>query len=103
MDNYIPFANRYIKYKIMNYGKPYNNYISYKLSTNLENIEIIYIDNEPCAKTINPNNTNLQNTSDEFYYYVEIHYSTSTNKPKLETIMKNSEINDLLKKYGCKL
>jgi hypothetical protein len=44
------------------------------------------------------------NTSDdtkiEYKYFVEIHYTLEENKPKLEYIMTQSDINELLSKYG---
>ena len=38
-------------------------------------------------------------------YYVEIHYTPEENKPKLEYIMTENDINDLISKYdfGIKL
>jgi hypothetical protein len=83
--DYIPFTNRnkYVIYKFINYGKSYSNYTTYKLIENTENIDTIYIDNEP--------------------FYVEIHYTKLSNKKKLETIMINKDIDTLITKYGNKV
>ena len=95
-NSYIPFTNRYIMYKILNYGKPYTNYTTYKPIDNPECIETIYVDNQSC-------------TTLEYYppeqngnipYYVEIHYTKSSGKKKIETILKNHEIDSLIAKYG---
>ena len=88
-------------YKILNYGKPYTNYTTYKPIANPECIETIYVDNKTCTDT-----TLLecnQETISNFPYYVEIHYTKTSGKKKIETILKNYEINDLIAKYGSKL
>lgn len=94
---YIPFTNRYIMYKLLNYGKSYTNYTKYTMIDNSDNIETIYVDNASCTndKTLNVQPENM-------YYYVEIHYTAFTDKKKLETIMKAIEIDTLIGKYGCK-
>jgi hypothetical protein len=112
-DIYIPFTKQYIMYKIMNYGKSYSNYTTYKLIENTDNIEIIYVDNKSCSDkdtidnidnidNIDANITNLSNLS-YLSYHVEIHYTKISKKNKFETIMKNYEIDMLLAKYGNKV
>ena len=127
-NNSLPFENRYKKHRILNYGKPYTNYRSYNVKYHLENktnILAIYVDNQVCnniatnksSNISNMNNEKQQllnklkepNTSDntkiEYKYYVEIHYTPEENKPKLEYIMTENDINDLISKYdfGIKL
>ena len=122
-NNSLPFESRYKKYRILNFGKPYTNYRSYNVKyhpENKTNILAIYVDNQVCnnvatnksSNIINMNNEKQQllnklkepNTSDntkiEYKYYVEIHYTLEQHKPKLEYIMTQSDINELLSKYG---
>jgi len=122
-NNSLPFESRYKKYRILNFGKPYTNYRSYNVKyhpENKTNILAIYVDNQVCNniatnKSINISNMNNEkqqllkklkepNTSDntkiEYKYYVEIHYTPEQYKPKLEYIMTQSDINELLSKYG---
>jgi hypothetical protein len=122
-NNSLPFESRYKKYRILNFGKPYTNYRSYNVKyhpENKTNILAIYVDNQVCnnvatnksSNIINMNNEKQQllnklkepNTSDntkiEYKYYVEIHYTLEQHKPKLEYIMAQSDINELLSKYG---
>jgi hypothetical protein len=95
---YIPFENRYIMYKILNYGKSYSNYTTYKLFNKKDDdIETIYIDNQTCITPDKEIEFNLQNLP----YYVEIHYNKTSGKNKFETIMKKHEIYTLLEKYFC--
>ena len=106
-----PFENRYKTFYILNYGKPYTNYKTYNLqniSENTTNISNIYIDNQSCTNI--PTNKSLLCTIDENSelltteiikkYFVEIHYIPKENKPPLEYIMTESDINILLTKYG---
>lgn len=95
---YIPFTNRYIMYKLLNYGKPYKNYTTYKPIENSENIETIYVDNQSCT-----DETKLEISKEHLPYYVEIHYTKTSSKKKFETILKHSEIDSLIAKYGSKL
>ena len=119
--NSFPFENRYKTYRILNYGKTYSNYKSYNIKyhpENTTNILAIYVDNQNCnniptnkALLANSNsnsvdeNTALLQTKLLKKYYVEIHYTPEENKPKLEYIMTENDINDLLSKYdyGIKL
>jgi len=102
-DIYIPFTKQYIMYKIMNYGKSYNNYTTYKLIENTDNIETIYVDNKSCYdKDTMPNEDTMPNLSN-LSYHVEIHYTKISKKNKFETIMKNYEIDTLLAKYSNKV
>ena len=111
-----PFENRYKTFRILNYGKSYTNYKTYNVKYHLENktnIFAIYVDNQKCNKI--PTNMSLLTTSniDEKTallhtkllnkYYVEIHYNLEENKPKLEYIMTEYDINELLSKYGYKM
>ena len=116
--NTFPFENRYKTYRILNYGKPYSNYKTYHIqnhSANKTNIFAIYVDTQTCNNI--PTNKSLLSTSvpDETTallqtklnpkHFVEIHYTPEANKPKLEYIMTENDINDLLDKYdfGIKL
>ena len=122
-NNALPFESRYKKYRILNFGKPYTNYRSYNVKYHLENktnILAIYVDNQVCNNTATNKSSNISNmnnekqqllnklkepnTSDntkiEYKYYVEIHYTLEQHKPKLEYIMTQSDINELLSKYG---
>ena len=128
-NNSLPFESRYKKYRILNYGKPYTNYRSYNVKyhpENITNILAIYVDNQACnniatnkfsnisniSNISNMNNEKQQllnklkepnisnNTKIEYKYYVEIHYTPEQHKPKLEYIMTQSDINELLSKYG---
>ena len=95
---YLPFTKRYVMHKILNYGKPYTNYTTYKPIENTDNIETIYVDNQSCSE-----NDKLNISSNNCQYYVEIHYTKASKKRKYETIMKSHEIDTLLEKYGNKV
>lgn len=122
-NNSLPFESRYKKYRILNFGKPYTNYRSYNVKyhpENKTNILSIYVDNQVCNNVATNKSSNISNmnnekqqllnklkepnTSDntkiEYKYYVEIHYTPEQHKPKLEYIMTQSDINELLSKYG---
>lgn len=122
-NNSLPFENRYKKHRILNYGKPYTNYRSYNIKyhpENKTNILAIYVDNQPCNNTATNKSSNISNINNEKQqllnklkepnilnnintqnkYFVEIHYTLEENKPKLEYIMIQSDINELLSKYG---
>ena len=107
----LPFESRYKAFRILNYGTPYSNYKTYDVKyhpQNTTNILAIYVDNQSCNKI--PTNKSLLCDIDENSYllsthlinkyYVEIHYSPDQNKPKLEYIMSENDIIDLLSKYG---
>ena len=107
---YIPFTKRYILHKIINYGKPYSDYTTYKPIENSDNIETIYVDNQSCSNNtsqtiITPiaHQPSMQNNVQNNIYYVDIHYTKESKKKKFETIMKNHEIDTLLEKYGNKV
>jgi beta-galactosidase beta subunit len=97
-NEYIPFINRYMMYKLLNYGKPYKNYTTYKPIENPENIETIYVDNQSCT-----DETKLEISKANLPYYVEIHYTKTSSKKKFETILKYCEIELLISKYGSKV
>ena len=110
--NTTPFANRYKTFRILNYGKPYTNYKTYNIKyhpENKTNILAIYVDNQKCnniptnksllSNSIADENTALLSTKLLSKYFVEIHYTPEQNKPKLEYIMTESDINELLRKY----
>ena len=111
--NSLPFENRYKTFKILNFGKPYTNYKTYNIKYNPENktsIFAIYVDNQKCnniptnkslfSNTNINENTALLSTKLLNKYFVEIHYTPEQNKPKLEYIMTEQDINELLQKYG---
>jgi len=108
---YMPFTKQYILHKIINYGKPYSDYTTYKLIENSDNIETIYVDNQSCCNNISQTTTTpiahqpsmQNNVQKNNIYYVEIHYTKESKKKKFETIMKNHEIDTLLEKYGNKV
>jgi hypothetical protein len=111
-----PFDNRYKTYRILNFNKPYTNYKTYTIKyhpENTTNIAAIYVDNQPCntistlkslfsttkidekTSLLSPKiNTKLIPT-----YFVEIHYAPEQKQTKLEYIMTESDINELLSKY----
>ena len=106
-----PFENRYKTHRILHYGKPYSDYKTYTIKTNplnKEHILAIHIDNQFCANI--PTNkslltdinetTSLINTKLINKRFVEIEYTPEQNKPKLEYIMTDDDINELLSKYG---
>ena len=109
-----PFESRYKKFRILNYGKPYSNYKTYDVKlhpNNRTNILAIYVDNKTC-NNIPTNkllsllcdideNTSLLSTNLLNKYFVEIHYTPEQNKPNLEYIMTENDVNELLSKYGC--
>ena len=106
----LPFEKRYTLYKLLNYGKPYNNYSTYKPISNNDEIETIYVDNQTCDIRLNnvgygvsANYVDVENDIENQHYYVEIHYTTKSNKKKFETIMKYCEIDKLINKYGNKV
>ena len=116
--NSFPFENRYKTYRILNYGKPYSNYKTYNIKyhpENKTNILAIYVDNKSCnniptnksllSNSVADENTALLQTKLLKKYYVEIHYTPEENKPKLEYIMTENDINELISKYdfGIKL
>ena len=113
INNIFPFENRYKTYRILNYGKPYTNYKKYNIRyhpSNNTNILSIYIDNATCNniptnKGLVNENTSLLSTQLLKKYFVEIHYTPEENKPILEYIMTEYDIDDLLSKYdfGIKL
>jgi hypothetical protein len=104
----LPFENRYKTYKILNYGKPYNNYKTYNIRyhpENTSNILEIYIDNQKCNniptnKSLLDENIELIKTQNIDKYFVEIKYIIEEYKPNLEYIMTKSDIRILLSKYG---
>ena len=110
LNNSLPFENRYKTFRILNYGKPYTNYKTYNIQyhpENKTNILAIYIDNQSCNNiptnksllcSINEN-TALLLTQLLNKFFVEIHYIPEENKPKLEYIMTENDISDLLSKY----
>jgi len=108
-----PFENRYKTFKILNYGKPYTNYKTYTLNNhpeNTTNILAIYVDKQTCnniptnKSLLSTNNINektqLLSTKLLKKYFVEIHYIPEDNKPKLEYIMTEDDIEKLLFKYS---
>jgi hypothetical protein len=114
----LPFDNRYKTFRILNYGKPYTNYKTYNVKyhpENKTNILAIYVDNQECNNTATNKSlfstnkidetTSLLNTKLIHTYFVEIHYIPEEKKPKLEYIMTELEIIELLSKYdfGMKL
>ena len=116
--NSFPFENRYKTYRILNYGKPYSNYKTYNIKyhpENKTNILAIYVDNKSCnniptnksllSNSVADENTALLQTKLLKKYYVEIHYTPEENKPKLEYIMTENDIIELISKYdfGIKL
>ena len=111
--NVTPFENRYKMMRILNYGKPYTNYTTYNIKdhpNNNTNILAIYIDNTTCTniptnKALVNETTSLLSTKLLNKYFVEIHYTSEENKPILEYIMTEYDINELLSKYdfGIKL
>ena len=108
-----PFASRYKKFSILNYNKPYTNYKTYNIRyhpDNNTNILAIYVDNATCNNI--PTNKAMINETTSLLsikllkkYFVEIHYIPEENKPILEYIMTEYDINELLYKYdfGIKL
>jgi hypothetical protein len=114
--NSYPFDNRYKICRILNFNKPYTNYKTYTIKyhpENKTNIVAIYVDNQECntiptlkslfSSTKIDEKTSLLspkiNTKLIPTYFVEIHYTPEQNKPKLEYVMTESEISELLSKY----
>jgi hypothetical protein len=114
--NSYPFDNRYKTFQILNFNKPYTNYKTYNIKYhpgNKTNILAIYVDNQECnniptnksllsTNKINEKTSLLCNTINTKIiptYFVEIHYTPEQNKPKLEYVMTQSDINELLSKY----
>lgn len=89
-----PFNSRYIKERILNYGKAYSNYKTYQIINNKNQIQTIYIDNAPCNYTL---------FTSSISYFVEIHYTIDANLQPHETIMKDYEITQLLEQYTYKM
>ena len=96
--NYIPFEKRYTKYRIINYGKPYTNYTKYILASNIDDVAIIYIDNQPCLDSRDIQNTPVE----QLPFFIEIHHTPQSGKSKIETIMKSHELDNLIAKYICR-
>ena len=120
--NSLPFDNRYNKFRILNYGTEYTNYKTYNIQyhpSNTTNILAIYVDNQTCNNIptnkslfFSNNESNEKNENTALLktkliptYFVEIHYTPEQNKPKLEYIMTEYDISELLSKYdfGVKL
>ena len=95
--NYIPFQNlaKVKIYKLLNYGKSYSNYTSFKMIDNLDGVICVYVDKEP-YKVNNLDDTKTQ-------YHVEIHFTPHVNKPPQKIILTNQEIDTIIEKYGSKL
>ena len=95
-----PFFSRYKMYCILNYGIPYLNYVTYNIANhpnNTEEITFIYVDNKQCSYQVEkPLPYEISKNS---LYYVEIHYTLESKLSVLETIMKETEITELLGKY----
>lgn len=102
---YLPFQNlqKAVLYKILNYGKPYSNFISYLIPENDEYIAKIYVDAEPDT-IFNPDGS-VPEVIDEsrIPHKVEIHYTPESGKPITYCVLKSVEIDKLVSKYGCKL
>ena len=115
----LPFESRYIKERILNYGKAYTNYKTYQImniNSNIknnennetnknnennkkikDNIAFIYVDNQQCSYQVEkPLPSELSTNA---LYYIEIHYTLESKLSVLETIMKENEIEELLGKY----
>ena len=105
--NSLPFETRYKKFRILNFGKPYTNYKTYNIKyhpENKTNIFAIYVDNQKCNniptnKSLLDEKKALLTIQNSEKYFVEIHYISEENKPKLEYIMTENDISDLLSKY----
>ena len=103
-----PFESRYKTFRILNYGKPYTNYKTFNIKyhpVNTSNIMAIYVDNQKCNniptnKSLLDEKKALLTIQNSEKYFVEIHYISEENKPKLEYIMTKDDINNLLCKYG---
>jgi hypothetical protein len=80
---YKPFQNRYKKEIILNYGRPYTNYTTYTIIDNKDKIAIVYVDKKSC----NDNNLETCQLPENKLFYVEIHYTPSSNIPKFEDIL----------------
>jgi hypothetical protein len=94
---YIPFQeqSKCIIYKILHYGQSYFNYNTYLIAKNSDNIDCIYIDNEPCLPS---------QDMDTKLYMVEIHYKTGTQTTSFKSYqLTNKEISKILGFYGCKV
>ena len=98
IQSYLPFQNKYKKKIILNYGRPYTNYTTYNIVDNKDNITTIYIDNQSANYEYIDQDHTYENTP----YYVEIHYSPSSNSSKFETILFGYQIDTLIEKYDCK-
>jgi hypothetical protein len=102
---YIPFQSL-IKakvYRILNYGRPYDNYSHFRMSDNPELITDIYIDSEPY--TMLSLDGSVPSVIDDscIPYQIEILYTKESNKPMRTCIRSKADIDALLAKYGCKL
>ena len=96
--DYIPFEKRYIKYRIINYGKPYTDYTKYTLANNIDDVAVIYIDNQPCLGSHDIQKTPVE----ELPHFIEIHHTPESGKSKIETIMKSCDLDNLIGKYICR-
>lgn len=106
-----PFETRYKTYRLLHYGQSYSDYKTYTIKNNPKNktnILAIHIDNKLCNNI--PTNKSLLTTINETTSllnaklikkrFVEIEYTPEQNKPKLEYIMTDEDINELLSNYG---
>ena len=96
---YKPFQNRYKKEIILNYGRPYTNYTTYTIIDNKDKIALVYVDKKSC----NDYNFETGQLPENKLFYVEIHYTPSSNIPKFEDIMTSHQIETFISKYGCKV
>ena len=87
---HIPFENQYKMFRILNYGKAYGNYKTYKIADNPEKITIIYIDNAACK---------YANKTDIISHNVEIHFSQLLHNQHTSIIMLATDITNMLSKY----
>ena len=87
---HIPFENQYKMFRILNYGKAYDNYKTYKIADNPEKITIIYIDNAACK---------YANKTDSISHNVEIHFDQFLHKQHTSIIMLSTEITNMLAQY----
>ena len=100
----LAFQNRYIKHRILNYGQPYRNYTTYKIASNIDNIDYIFVDKQNCCNNLT--SYGKDNGKDNInvallHYYVEIHYTKESKKEKRDLIMADYEIDKLIEKYIC--
>ena len=114
---YIPFQtlSKSKIHKLLNYGQPYSNYSTYKIVENSDNIECIYIDNQPYNYRISQSLQSMQSSYADILeeanlYYVEIHYKQTSStglsaehKQPSKIIMSSGEIDKMIEKYSVKL